>query len=395
MTRIEQPRRPTPRRRLQLITTIALLALALALGLGIWRHDINRYHQEQLVVANNNEFEPVRNFAAAASGAGISTTTPEIVKIGLEIDNIHDLSLPNQTFQATGYYWLSWPEQVQEWLDKENINSDQLVTFMNIINTDDLMITPVRSTPKKLDNGWRTERYLFSADFSSERIDFTNFPFQTISFPIRIEVNPDEFALNSSMPIALIADPRQPNLLGSTLDIPGLVLKGGKLAPYIHNYFGSDPNKPEITYSQVLSLTVFTTHPLASVGEWLIPILIVMLTVFIAPNISGKLSELRIAIPSAALLTLVVMQQGFEQTIPQLNYLTFLDLTYLWCYAVTIGLFILFVWSANQWASIDSNHPQAEARMTAMNARIDRMDRRFQIISVFATMVFMLMALLR
>ena len=89
------------------------------------------------------------------------------------------------------------------------------------------------------------------------------------------------------------------------------------------------------------------------------------------------------------------MQQGFKQNIPQLSYLTFLDLTYLWCYAVTTGLFALFVWSANQWAAIDDDAPDVALHLKTVNARIDRIDRRFQIISLAATIVFMSVALLR
>ena len=120
-----------------------------------------------------------------------------------------------------------------------------------------------------------------------------------------------------------------------------------------------------------------------------------MLTVFVAPSVSGRLSEMRIAVPSAALLTLVVMQQSYEATIPPLSYLTFLDLIYLWCYAVTVGLFILFIWSSNQLATVNSEAPDAAERTAAITARIDRNDRRFQIGSLIATVIFVLLALQR
>ena len=389
------------RRPRRLLSTLVVLTLALVMTLSfnvLHREARRDQHHHHLLMANSNEFRQVRNFELAATGAGISKMPPQIIKVGLEITNIYNLSIPNQTFMANGYFWLSWPETVQRWLKEEDIEIDQLIDFINNIVSYDFKLDPITNKPRTLANGQYSQEYSFSGHFFSEKLDFIDFPFQTLAFPIRIEISPDEFALNGNKPIALVADPQQPNLLGSLIDIPGLVLKGGKLEPYLHRYYNHTSGKREISdnvYSQVMGLAAFNTHPLASIGQWLIPIMIVMLTVFLAPNISGKLSELRIAIPSAALLTLVVMQQGFEETIPQLSYLTFLDLTYLWCYAITIALFVLFVWSANQWASIEVDDSDAGSKMQAMNARINRMDRRFQIFSVLATVVFMLLALSR
>ena len=399
MTGIDSSAR-SRQQRFRLVATLAVLALVFVMALSniVQHREARREQQQHLLMANSNEFQKVRDFELAAKGSGISKTPPQIVEVGLEITNIYNLSIPDQTFMVNGHFWLSWPETVQRWLKEEDIEIDQLIGFINNIASYDFKLEPITNKPKKLANGQYNQKYSFSGHFFSEKLDFIDFPFQTLYFPIRIEVNPEEFALNTNKPIALIADPQQPNLLGSLIDIPGLVLKGGKLEPYLHRYYNQTSVKRESNhniYSQVMGIVVFETYPMASIGQWLVPIMIVMFTIFLAPNISGRLSELRMAIPSAALLTLVVMQQGFEETIPQLNYLTFLDLTYLWCYAITIALFALFVWSANQWASIELEDPDASLRMQSMNARINRMDRRFQICSVLATVVFMLLALSR
>ena len=262
----------------------------------------------------------------------------------------------------------------------------------------EFLIEPTLKNPNILANGIHEQTFRFSGHFWTEALDFKKFPFQTMKVPIRFEIAQEDFALNGRMPTSLVADPNQPDLVGSLIEIPGLEFEGARLDPFLHQ-FADDSSfstaKTTKTFSQVRILTVFKTHPITAIGQWLIPILIVMLTVYVAPTVSGRLSDVRIAIPSAALLTLVVMQQSYETTIPQLSYLTFLDLVYLWCYTVTVALFILFVWSANQFALINTDSPDHEQRLGAITARIKRIDRRFQSFSLLGTSLFMIWAYLR
>ncbi len=379
------------------------MVLALLLGLTLILTAVHRSRQAPAAGAgglqhSQNHFERLTDFEAAAAGAGISRSRPEPVRIGLEISNLYNLDLPQQTFMANGYFWLRWPQTVQTWMEQEGIEPARLIHFTNNIVSYDLLIEPNGSRPRLRADGWREQTFLFSGHFWIEQINFKDFPFQRLQIPIRMEVRPEEFALNGPRPIALLGQPLQRGLLGSLIEIPGLVLEGGRLDPYVARFdsdaasAGGDGSE---SYSQVLATAFFHTHHTTSIGQWLLPILIVMLTVFVAPSVSGRLSEMRIAVPSAALLTLVVMQQTYEATIPPLSYLTFLDLIYLWCYAVTVGLFILFICSSNQLANINSDAPDAADQAAAITARIDRNDRRFQIGSLIATVVFVLLALQR
>ncbi|NDC35197.1 MAG: hypothetical protein EBZ51_07385 [Synechococcaceae bacterium WB9_2_112] len=388
------------RRRQRWLATSLAAVLGLVLALVGWHnHSQHRRAQphEDLLIATNR-FERVRSFDHAAAGAGISTTRPQQIKVGIEIANIYNFSLANQTFMANGYYWLQWPETVQKWMDEKGIEPQQLIEFPNNIISYDFLVIPTQNAPKSLANGSHEQTFRFSGNFWTEELDFKHFPFQRLEIPIRLEIAPDDFSLNSSTAVSLVADPKQTDLLGSLIEIPGLQLKGGKLEPFVH-YFSDDSSfatgTTARTFSQVRTLAVFQTHPITAIGQWLIPILIVMITVFVAPTVTGHLSDVRIAIPSAALLTLVVMQQTYESKIPQLSYLTFLDYIYLWCYAVTVALFVLFVWSANQYAAISPNDPEQEQRLATITARIRRIDHRFQLGSLVGTVVFVLWAFLR
>jgi hypothetical protein len=297
-----------------------------------------------------NRFERLPNFQSAAEGSGLSSVRPQPLRINIEISNVYNVVLPMQTFMANGHFQLQWPEAIQTWMEQEEIEAAQLVHFTNNIVSYDFLIEPNSPKPRLLTDGWREQTFAFSGHFWIEEIDFRQFPFLDLQLPVRIEINPEAFSLSGPRPIALLADPLQPGQLGTLIELPGLVLKGGRIDPFVHRRasdgLAADRLAPHGTsivqqtsrrFSQVLITAFFDTPLTASIGQWLLPILIVMLTVFVAPSVSGRLSEIRIAVPSAALLTLVVMQQSFEVTIPPLSYLTFLDLIYQWCYAVTVA----------------------------------------------------------
>jgi hypothetical protein len=134
--------------------------------------------------------------------------------------------------------------------------------------------------------------------------------------------------------------------------------------------------------------------------QWLLPLLIVMAVVFLAPSLEASLGELRLAIPSTALLTLVVMQQTYQAELPPLPYLTFLDIVYAYCYVIAIAQFVLFVWGINVLAAAETaiSNQKAVSNETAfsqetadqaapavewmLRRRIDLADRRFQQISL-------------
>ena len=63
----------------------------------------------------------VATFAPANTSELLSKPNAIAVKVGAYVDNFHDLSLQNRRFVAEGYYWLEWPQSLQNKLDSEKI----------------------------------------------------------------------------------------------------------------------------------------------------------------------------------------------------------------------------------------------------------------------------------
>jgi len=94
--------------------------------------------------------------------------------------------------------------------------------------------------------------------------------------------------------------------------------------------------------------------------------------VLLAPSLAGELGDIRLAIPSTGLLTLIFLQQAYRTALPALDYLTFLDWLYACGYVISIATFLLFVWGTNSYQSAGEGDQQMAI------ARINRIDTIFQ-----------------
>jgi len=103
--------------------------------------------------------------------------------------------------------------------------------------------------------------------------------------------------------------------------------------------------------------------------------------VLLSPAVAGSMGDVRLAIPSTALLTLIFMQQAYHNEIPSLPYLTFLDQLFACGYLISLGLFGLFTWGTNVYTKAPKDKKEE-----AM-ARIDKVDVIFQISSVSALVI--------
>lgn len=98
-----------------------------------------------------------------------------------------------------------------------------------------------------------------------------------------------------------------------------------------------------------------------------------MILTLLAPNICNTMGAERLAIPPVVLLTIVLMQQSYRESLPSLPYLTFLDGLYAYSYVVTLAIFVLFIRASN----LLNNAPSEQ--LAPVRRRIDRMDILVQV----------------
>jgi hypothetical protein len=156
-------------------------------------------------------------------------------------------------------------------------------------------------------------------------------------------------------------------------NIDGYHLQGWQFRAYVHDYgsdFGLSSKAGEANeqYSQLIFNSVYTRSHWTAIWGTMQPLIVTLMIVIISPNLAGSLWEVRIALPTTVLLTLVFLQQGYKANLPELPYLTFIDKLYSLAYIVTLASFLLYLWGANLLDDApDERRPSYLARINTID----------------------------
>lgn len=301
------------------------------------------------------------------------------VKIGAYFDNLHDLSLQNRRFVGEGFYWYEWGQEMQKVLESNEISPGDMISIANQLDTWDSDIEGLDDEPIRLPNGNYYKQMRFSANLYMPEINLKRFPFESLRLPVILEAYDDNLAIQNGNMI-LVPDTRSNSLVAPAAGINGYEIVNADLQPTIRT-LGTDwgLNNGKLSYSGAALRVTLMSSPLPSILKYFLPLFIVVGIVLLAPSLEGELGDIRLAIPSTGLLTLIFLQQAYQSEIPQLDYLTFLDWFYACGYVISIGTFVLFVWGTNFY-----QRAPAEEKDQALKT-INKADVAFQILAVVTT----------
>jgi hypothetical protein len=299
------------------------------------------------------------------------------VEVGVHIENFHHLDLRNRSFVAEGYYWLKWTQQLQTLIDQGIVQVANIAELTNQSSTWDSKIELDGSAPRRLPDGRWYQLFRFSAGFYIPSVNLRHSPFDAINLPLVIEIKPDILALQNRKALLLPDSNARNGTDGGYSAMDGYSLGSIKTVASLHSY-GTDwgLGQGSLRYSQVSVESLFQAKFLPNFVNWILPLLIVFAIVVLAPSLAPEMMDVRLAIPSTGLLTMIFLQQTYKANLPPMDGLSFLDVLYAYAYLVSIFTFALFLWSSNLLLGLEGV-PLAAARL-----RITRMDRRFQGVSV-------------
>lgn len=300
-----------------------------------------------------------------------------VIYFGIHVEKIYELSLHSRTFSADGSLWVEWDTENQKYMDKHGVKPEDLLTLVNQIERWDSFFEPVSSAPVMLSAGRYYQRFKFSSRFYDDEINFRRDPFDSLILPIVVEIAPGVMSQKYQQTL-LYPHHHQNGFLGMSGGLSGYQLEGAVLNSYIHQYPSRFGEWYQPAFSQARLDIVYRSDYWSAFVKWVLPLAIVMSVVLLSPAVAGSMGDVRLAIPSTALLTLIFLQQAYHNEIPSLPYLTFLDQLFACSYLIAMGLFALFTWGTN----IYSKAPD-DKKEEAME-RIDRVDLIFQYLSVLA-----------
>lgn len=296
------------------------------------------------------------------------------MQVGMHLENIYALSLRDKTFTADGRIWLAWPEELQTRMQRQGITPVQLVDFTNQVEDWDSDLTADQPAPV-LRNGLWKQSFHFSRRFYLHRINLNRYPFNGLDLNLTIQVTPAYSNLEGK-PVLLRPIRNQQGVIGEYANLEGYELESADLRPLVRR-FRTDYGLGQSVRTSQIELILHYRHSFwpAFTGD-VLPLAIVLMVVLISPYLEGSLADVRIAIPSTALLTLVFLQQSYRSELPPSPYLTYLDRLYAVSYLICVTLFVLFTWTSNIYERTPPEQREALARS------LDRYDRNFQILAI-------------
>lgn len=299
-------------------------------------------HREPFVIGNERKATPI-------------TSADKRIYTGLHIENIYSLSIKDRVFMVEGWYWLKWPEAINKIILENNIAQEGIVEFANQVESSSTIVEVVQPNPEILPDGSYWQSFRFSAKFYIDDLELKSFPFESLQLPVILELRPDYLSCyqgNRYGCISLALDTGDDHsILGSRVSLNGYSAIGSESKEFLHQYSTNFGHGKPSAFSSVETRVIYHTIFAAAFWSYVFPLLVLIGIALISPSLSGALGDVRLAIPTTILLTLIFLQIGYKADLPTLAYVTYLDWLYIYAYVASAALFILFCWSTNAHAA--------------------------------------------
>lgn len=347
------PARSTLHRRLRRLGALAVAAgLTLLLALGL-------------------ELGLAPALQAQLPAAPITRLPAETITVDMRLANIYGFSTNDKSYTVEGKLWLTYSAKIEQELRLNTIDPIQLISFYNKIKPWDSELIHLSSTPEALADGRRRSTYTFNGNFYADDVNFQLSPFGGLDLSVIVQAEATPLSTGGKQqPIQLVAGEGE---LGSRVNINGYELSGWQFKPIQRARNSKLEQSRSLPPSRLEFQVSYRTSFWAALVEWILPLIIVMSLTLFAPNICSSMGSERLTIPPVVLLTIVLMQQSYRDSLPSLPYLTFLDGLYAYSYLVTLAIFVLFIRSSNLL------HKAPISQQDAVERQIDRMDLLVQI----------------
>ena len=277
------------------------------------------------------------------------------VYTGIYVANNFSLDLEVPSFSSKGYIWMRWGQAFQDYLVGRGLAVSEIISLENDINPETSVITPLRDV-RKFDDGTFGQGMLYTGDFYIDNLDLRRFPFNSVSLPVVLEVD-DSIGDLTYDSLRLIPDLRDSGI-GQYSDLFGWLTRGWSFGEFRHHFAsGLGVSAVDEEYSQLIFDVSYQRSSWSAFWTLIQPLVVVMASIVL---ITRVLTEFRVEIPIAVLLTLIFLQDGYRSELPNLPYLSFLDSVYAIAYLLSIVSFalVLYLESLKRRASLEQGDRQ-------------------------------------
>ncbi len=259
--------------------------------------------------------------------------TAEVVTVGAYMVNIYSIDFRSDTCCITAYVWFTWTGEADPTATLE---------FANAVEDWQLKATKTFITPKKLADGSKYQEMRVNGRFY-QPYDLQEYPLDSQQIALYLEDS--RRTVNEAV---YLADTENAGV-DASMNIPGWTVSGLTSQTMIHDYqtdFGDSSAGPDSTRFTSLVYSVEIERDI-SYFYWklLFPLVIVLLTNWLALLLRPHWIDLRTGMPATALLTLVFLQVTYSSGLPETAYLVLMDKIYVLAYAMIIITLLQIIWS--------------------------------------------------
>lgn len=254
------------------------------------------------------------------------------IKVGLHIESLHRLNHEDQTFGFIGTIWSKWSGELLGW-DRKKLGNPADYWFFNSIDSYDF--DRITYEPYEAD-GWHSVDLTIDGRLRA-RLDYRKYPFDGQKLNIEMELGLDGYE-------ALIFAHDNPTVFADfnrILDYEVDKITTENLVKVHPTDYGVPDYESDETFANgFIRTTIYLKRIyLNSFFDYILPLITVAGLLLINASRISSDKGVKLSLPPAALLAIIFMQQFTDQQIPNLSYLTFLDLLYLCAYGLVFVCF--------------------------------------------------------
>ena len=265
--------------------------------------------------------------------------TAAVVDLGLYVDSLYDLDLSKLTFKARGWIWYNW---TQVPMIEGKVDPGQMGRFdLNFLDEIDVN-QEISSQQPVIDHGEAGESSYwnetsFDAKLAAPSINLRNYPFDRQELSILVTNPVHETG-------ELIYKIQQFRLPPRVFNISGYKLDGISYADEIRIYTSNFSDSSDVswlddsatTQSQAAFRIFISRNPLTALLEYGMPLAIVSFLAVSVVRLGVRYWEVKLTAPPAAILSLIFLQNTYQQDLPRVSYMTCMDLMFLIGYLVCL-----------------------------------------------------------
>ena len=273
--------------------------------------------------------------ASEAGGPG----KPQKVPVGFYLQSVYGLNQQASTYYLDFYLWMRWRGEIDPTATLELINN---------VERWGLTQTPLYEKPIQSKDGESFQIFHIQGNFFLP-MGLNDYPLDKHALLVKIQDS-----TYTTDKLVYVMDQKS-TAINPELKLPGWNTVGYRLSNPEEKYntdFG-DPTATSSTFSSAI-FTLDIARPVSFfLWKLLLPLFIVLLLALSVLLVHPSFTEVRLAGPASAVLTLVFLQQTYSSSLPENGVLVLLDKIYGLAYVLVIGVLISTI-VTSYWARTDA-----------------------------------------